>query len=50
MIEAMKLKTLLFGRKAMSNLDSILKKQRYQFADKGWSSQSDGFSSSHVWM
>ena len=49
-IEAMKLKTLLFGRKAMSNLDSVLKKQRHQFADKGWTSQSDGFSSSHVWM
>ena len=31
---------LLFGRKAMANLDSILK-NRYQ---------SYGFSSSHVWM
>ena len=27
-----------------------LKKQRHHFADKGPSSQSDGFSSSHVWM
>ena len=27
-----------------------LKKQRYYFADKGLSSQSYGFSSSHVWM
>ena len=26
---------LLLGRKAMTNLDSILKKQRYPFADKG---------------
>ena len=30
---------LLLGRKAMTNLDSILKKQRYYFADKGPSSQ-----------
>ena len=27
-----------------------IKKQRYYFADKGLSSQSYGFSSSHVWM
>ena len=27
-----------------------VKKQRCQFADKGSSSQSYGFSSSHVWM
>ena len=27
-----------------------IKKQRYHFADKGPSSQSCGFSSSHVWM
>ena len=40
---------LLFGRKAMTNLDSILKKRHY-FADKGMSSQSCGFSSCHVWM
>ena len=39
---------LLLGRKAMTNLDSILKKQRRCFADKGPSSQSYGFSSSHV--
>ena len=41
---------LLLERKAMTNLDSILKKQKYYFADKGLSSQSYGFSSSHVWM
>ena len=41
---------LLLGRKAMINLDSILKKQRHYFANKGTSSQSFGFSSSHVWM
>ena len=31
---------LLLGRKAITNLDSILKKQRSYFADKGQSSQS----------
>ena len=41
---------LLLGRKAVTNLDSIFKKQRHYFADKGLSSQSYGFSSSHVWM
>ena len=41
---------LLFGRKAMTNLDNILKKQRHYFADKGLSSQRYGFSSSHVWV
>ena len=40
---------LLLGRKAMTNLDSILK-SRYYFANKGPSSQNYGFSSSHVWM
>ena len=41
---------LLLGRKAMTNLDSILKKNRDIFANKGPSSQSYGFSSSHIWM
>ena len=41
---------LLLGRKAMTNLDNILKKQRHYFANKGPSSQGYGFSSSHVWM
>ena len=27
-----------------------IKKQRHYFANKGWSSQSFGFSSSHIWM
>ena len=40
---------LLLGRKAMTNLDSILKNRHY-FANKGLSSQSYSFSSSHVWM
>ena len=39
---------LLLGRKAMTNLDSILKSR--DIADKGPSSQSYGLSSSHVWM
>ena len=41
---------LLLGMKAMTNLDSILKKQRHCFAHKVQSSQSYGFPSSHVWM
>ena len=41
---------LLLGKKAMTNLDNIFKKQRRYFANKGLSSQSYGFSSSHVWM
>ena len=41
---------LLVGRKVMTNLDSILEKQRHYFANKCLSSQSFGFSSSHVWM
>ena len=40
---------LLLGRKAMTNLDSILK-SRDIAADKGPSSQSYGFFGSHVWM
>ena len=39
---------LILWRKVMTNLDSILKKQRQNFANKGPSSQSYGFSSSHV--
>ena len=41
---------LLLGRKVMTNLDSMLKKQRHYFVNKGPSSQGYGFSSSHVWM
>ena len=50
MTAAMKLKALLFGRKAITNLYSNIKKQRHHFADKGPSSQSYGFSGSHVWV
>ena len=39
---------LLLGRKALTNLDRILKSR--DIADKGPSSQSYGFSSGHVWM
>ena len=46
---------LLLGTKGMANLDikkkkKKKKKQRHHFADKGPSSQSYGFSGSHVWM
>ena len=41
---------LFLGRKVMTNLDSIFKKERHYFANKGPSSQGYGFSSSHVWM
>ena len=41
---------LLLGIKVMTNLDSILKKQRHYFASKSPSTQSHGLSSSHVWM
>ena len=55
MTAAMKFRGLLLGRKAMTNLDSILKSclfnfARHNFANKSPSSQSYGFPSSHVWM
>ena len=40
---------LILGRKVTTNLASILKSQRHYFTNKGLSSQSCGFSSSHVW-
>ena len=40
----------LLGRKAMTNLYSILKEQRHYFSDKCLSSQSYVFSSSYVWI
>ena len=40
---------VLLERKAMTNLDSILKCRHY-LANKGPSSQGYGFSSGHVWM
>ena len=40
---------MLLWRKAVTNLDIILKNRHY-FANKGTSSESYGFSSSHVWI
>ena len=42
-------KHLFVGRKAMTNLDSILKSRDIYFANKGSFSQCYGFSCSHVW-
>ena len=41
---------LLLGRKLMTNLDRILKKQGHNFVNKGPSNQGYGFSSGHLWM
>ena len=41
-------RSLLFGRKVMTNLDSILKSREIYFANKGPSSQGYGFSGGHV--
>ena len=41
---------LLLGRKAMTNLDSILKIRDITLLTKVHISQSYGFSSSHVWV
>ena len=39
---------LLLGKKAMTNLNSIVKSRGIHFANKGLSSQSYGFSTGHV--
>ena len=41
---------LLLGKKSYDQPRQHIKKQRHYFASKGPSSQSYGFSSSHVWM
>ena len=41
---------LLLGRKALTNLDSILRGRDITFVSKGPSSQGYDFSNSHVWM
>ena len=41
---------LLLGRKAMINLDSMLKSRDFTLPKKGLSGQSYDFSSSHVWI
>ena len=43
-------KTLTSWKKSYDQLRQHIKKQRHYFANKGSSSQSYGFSSSHVWM
>ena len=43
-------KRLLLGRKDLTQPRKHIKKQRCHFASKGPSSQSYGFSSSHIWM
>ena len=43
-------KTVAPWKKSYDKPKQHIKKQRYHFADKGPSSQSYGFSSSHVWM
>ena len=47
---AMKLKDACSLEERYDEPRQHIKKQRYYFADKGPSSQSYGFSSSHVWM
>ena len=41
---------LLLGKKSYDKPRQFVKKQKYYFGDKGLSSQSYAFSSSHVWM
>ena len=43
-------KTLASWKKTYNQPRQHIRKQRHYFANKGLSSQSDGFSSSHVWM
>ena len=50
MTAAMKLKMLAPWKKSCDKPGQHMKKQRHYFANKGPSSQSYGFSSSHVWM
>ena len=50
MTEAMKLKMLASWKKSYVKPRQCFKRQRHHFANKGPSSQSNGFSSSRVWM
>ena len=50
MTAAMKVRSLLLGRKAMTNLDSILKSRDIILPTKFQLSQNYVFSNSHVWM
>ena len=47
---AMKLKDVCFLEENYDKLTQQIKKQKHHFIDKGLSSQSYGFSISHVWM
>ena len=47
---AMKLKDLALWKKSYEQPRQHIKKQRHYFTNKGLSSQSYGFSSSHVWI
>ena len=49
-IAAMKLKDAYPWKESYDQPRHLIKKQRHYFANKGLSSQSYGFSSSHVWM
>ena len=44
------IKTLASRKKSYDQPRQHIKKQKYYFANKGLSSQSYGFSGSHVWM
>ena len=44
------IKTLSLWKKSYEKSRQHIKKQRYHFANKGLSTQSYGFSNSHVWM
>ena len=50
MTAAKKLKMFIPWKKSYDKPKQCIKKQRHHFADKGPSSQSYGFSSSHIWM
>ena len=50
MTAATKLKDAYFWKKSFDKPRQPIKKQRHYFANKGPSSQSYGFSSSHAWM
>ena len=49
-IAAMKLKDVYSLEESYEKPRQHIKKQKHYFANKGPSSQSYGFSSSHVWM
>ena len=49
-IAAMKLKDACSWKKSYDQFRQHIKKQRHYFANKGLSSQSYGFSSSHAWI